>query len=85
MSELQEYLARPDTPGAESPVGALVVRVLEKNPTMGFEAARAEANALLDKAAAKWRYRVPTVYSPEEMEKRRESLRRAFNPLAKAA
>ena len=85
MSELQEYLGRPDTPAAESPVGALIVKIAEKNPGIGFEEARAEAHTLLDKAAGKWKYRVPTVYSPEEREKRCESLRRAFKPLAKAA
>ena len=85
MNDLQQYFARPDTPAASSPVGALMLRVLEKNPEMGFDEARAQANALLDKAAGKWRYRVPTVHSPEEMEKRRESLRGAFKPLANAA
>ena len=85
METIQGYFERPDNPAAGSPVGALMVRVLEKNPGMGFELARAEAHTLLDKAAGKWRYRVPTVYSPEETEKRRESLRKAFNPLAKAA
>jgi len=85
MSDLQEYFTRPDTPAAGSPVGALIARIVEKNPSVGFEEARAEAHELLDKAAGKWRYRVPTVYSPEETEKRRESLRRAFKPLARAA
>ena len=78
-------MSRQDTPAPGSPVGALMVKVIEKNPGISFEEARTQANALLDKAAGKWRYRVPTVYSPEEMENRRESLRKAFNPLAKAA
>jgi hypothetical protein len=85
MSELEQYFDRTDTPAQGSPVGALVVKVIEKNPGISFEEARTQANALLDKAAGKWRYRLPTVYSPEQMENRRESLRKAFNPLAKAA
>jgi hypothetical protein len=63
----------------------LMVKIVEKNPGMDFDAAREQANALLGKAAGKWRYRVPAVYSPAEMERRRESLRKAFKPLAKAA
>jgi HNH endonuclease len=82
---LEEYFALRRSPSSGSPVGALMVRVLEKNPGMGFDAACYQAKALLQKAAGKWKYRVPTVYSPEETEKRRESLRTAFTPLAKAA
>jgi hypothetical protein len=82
---LEEYFALRRTPSSGSPVGVLMVRILEKNPGMGFDVARYQANVLLNKAAMKWRYRVPVAYSPDEMEKRRELLRKAFDPLAKAA
>jgi len=37
---LNEYLAQPDTPSAKSPVGTLIVKILEKYPEMTFEDAR---------------------------------------------
>jgi hypothetical protein len=82
MSELEQYFDRTDTPAPGSPVGALMLRVLEKNPTMGFEEARAEARALFEKAAGRRQYRVPTVYSPEEQEQRRSALQSAFKKAA---
>ena len=39
-------------PAKNSPVGALTVKLLAKNPGMDSEAARQEAHRLLDKAAA---------------------------------
>lgn len=52
---------------------------------MTFEAARVQANAMLEKAARRFNYKMPRVYSAEEMEKRRESLRSAFQPVVRAA
>jgi hypothetical protein len=62
-----------------------MVKILEKYPCMTFEAARAQANAMLDKAARRFNYKMPRVYSAEQMEKRRESLRSVFRPVVKAA
>ena len=85
METIQEYFQRQSTLAAGSPVGALMVKIVEKNPGVSLEEARTEANALLDKAAKGKVYRFPRVYSPEEMAKRSESLRKAFRPLAEAA
>jgi hypothetical protein len=62
-----------------------MVKILEKYPDMIFEVARTKSNAMLDKAARRFNYKMPRVYGPEEMEKRRESLRRAFQPVVRAA
>ena len=43
-----------------------MVRVLAKNPGMGFETAQAEAHKLLQQAAGRRHYGVPQVLSPEE-------------------
>jgi hypothetical protein len=75
MESIQDYFGRHDTPAAGSPVGLLMVKVIEKNPSVGFEEARKQANALLDKAATKKIYRIPTVYSPEEKAKWLERMR----------
>jgi hypothetical protein len=82
---LTDYFAKPDTPAANSPVGTIMVKVLEKYPGLSLEAARVQANAMLDKAAGRFKYKMPRVYGPEEMEKRRESLRSALKPVVKAA
>ena len=50
-----------------------MVKILEKYPDMTFEAARTQANAMLDKAARRFNYKMPRVCSPEETAKRRES------------
>jgi hypothetical protein len=81
VETLESYFARPDTPAATSPVGALVARIVEKNPTLSFDEARAEANALLDKAAGRWKYTLPRVMSAEQKAREKER----FRTLAKAA
>ena len=63
---LKEWFKEPDTPSENSPVGQMMVKVLEKYPNMTFEEARAEANSLLDQAAGRKNYRVPRVYTPEK-------------------
>jgi len=78
---LQDYFALPDTPAAGSPVGTLMVRIVEKDPAIGFEAARAQANALLDRAAGKKVYRMPRILSVEEERAQRERLRQRFRPV----
>lgn len=44
METIQEYFERAGTPAPGSPVGALMLRVLEKNSGMEFEHARAETH-----------------------------------------
>ena len=78
---LQGYFALPDTPAAGSPVGMLMARILEKDHAIGFEAARAQANELLDRAAGKKVYRMPRVLSVEEEQARSERLRQRFRPV----
>jgi hypothetical protein len=78
---LQGYFALPDTPAAGSPVGTLMVRILEKDPGIGFDAARTQANALLDRAAGKKVYRMPRVLSVEEEQAQNERLRQRFRPV----
>jgi hypothetical protein len=82
--ETMKYFARPETPAAGSPVGALVIRIMDKNPGMGFEEARSLANIMLDKAAGRKVYTVPRVYSPEE-KKARQAQFREFSTLRMAA
>ncbi len=68
---LETYFAQSDTPSRNSPVGALMVRVLAKNPGMDFGQARKEAYSLLDRAARRRVYRAPAVYSAEEHAERK--------------
>jgi len=82
---LFDYFAKPETPATNSPVGTIMVKVLQKYPGMTFEDARDKANAMLVKAAGRFNYKMPRVYSPEETDKRRESLRRSFQPVVRAA
>lgn len=85
METLQEYFERRDTPAAGSPVGALMVKVLAKNPGMSFEAARSQAHELQQRAAGSKAYRFPRVLSPEEQALQREHLRARFSALPMAA
>jgi hypothetical protein len=80
--DLNTYFALPNTPSAGSPVGQLITRILEKMPETSFEDARAAANAMIYKAAGKFNFRTPAVYTPAEEEARRVRLKGAF---AKAA
>ena len=66
MATLSQYFERHDTPMADSPVGRTMAKVLAKYPEMTFEAARAEAHALLADAAKRRRYVAPQVLSAEE-------------------
>ena len=78
---LKDYFALPDTPAAGSPVGTLMVRILEKDAGIRFEAARTQANALLDRAAGKKVYRMPVVLSVEGEQAQSERLRQRFRPV----
>jgi hypothetical protein len=85
VETVQEYFGKTETPSAGSPVGELMVKVLDKNPDIGFWDARLLANALLDKAAGSRVYRFPRVLSPEEQAEQKERLRARFTALPKAA
>jgi hypothetical protein len=61
-----------------------MVRILEKDPGLGFEAARTRANVLLDRAAGKKVYRMPRVLSVEEEQAQAERLRQRFRPAQEA-
>lgn len=72
--EIAEYFARQDTPMVDSPVGRLMVRVLEKNPEMDCDAARTEARRLLDVAAKTKTFKIPSVLSPAAQEAHKAAL-----------
>jgi hypothetical protein len=82
---LEEYFARGDAPGAESPVGTLIVRILEKNPGINFEAARTEAHVLLRQAAGRTIYRVSPVLSPGEKAESAAKTKARFQSIREAA
>ena len=85
METLAEYFDRPDTPAANSPVGNLIPRVIEKYPELNFEQARAMARDLLDKAAKGRIYRTPRVLSVAEQAANTERLKAAFGKVPAAA
>jgi hypothetical protein len=64
--DTKRYFRQPDSPREHSPVGRLIVRILEKYPEMTCEAARAEAYRLLAIAAKGRVYRFPQVRSAKE-------------------
>jgi hypothetical protein len=76
----EEYFEQPDTPGENSPIGVLMVRVLEKNPGMSFEQARQEAHNLLTQAAGRKRYQVSAVLSPQEKAESMVVMAERFEP-----
>lgn len=76
---INDYFEQQDTPSKHSPVGALMVKVLAKNPGMTLEGARQEANRLLDRAAGCKKYVTPTAYSPAEQAARLEKTRAYFS------
>jgi len=76
--DVAEYFAMPDTPAADSPVGKLMFKVLEKFPGFTYEQARAKAGELLAESAGKRIYRTPAVLSDEEQETRRKAVRARF-------
>ena len=82
VMNLTEYFARPDTPQAESTIGRLMVRLMEKNPGMVPDTARAEAHALLAHAAGRQRYSLPRVLSAEEQAVQADRLKQAFTKAA---
>jgi hypothetical protein len=86
--KLEAYFAQTDTPAANSPVGKLMVKVLEKFPTFTFEQARTKANELQAEAARKRKYVAPAVLTEDEQVARRKVLKARFQrskPSADAA
>ena len=79
---LEIYFAQPNTPSADSPVGTLMARLLEKNPGMALGEAKAEAHNLLDRAAKSKNYKFPIVLSPEEKAEAAARLREMFKKTA---
>ncbi len=63
---LKQYFEQTDTPSEGSPVGRLMVKILEGNPALSFEQAREQAHKMLERAVGKWRYVTPVVRTPEE-------------------
>ena len=64
--DIGTYFAKSDSPSAGSPVGNLMVKVLAKYPELSFDAARAEAQRLLTKAAGRFHLATPQVLSVEQ-------------------
>jgi hypothetical protein len=77
---LFDYFAKPDTPAANSTVGTLMVKILEKYPGMSFEAARAKAHCLILESAGKKRFNLPRVLSEAELAEQKERLKTAWKP-----
>jgi hypothetical protein len=71
---LDQYFQRPESPRKNSPVGKLIVCILENDRHMKFEDARAEANRLLAIAAKARIYRFPRVRSDAQKAARSISL-----------
>jgi hypothetical protein len=82
---VEEYFTRPDTPMAGSPVGVLMIRVVEKNPGIDFDSARVEAFDLLKQAAGRRHYRVPSVLSPTERAESEAKIKERFKTIRRAA
>ena len=77
---LLDYFAKSDTPAANSTVGTLMVKILEKYPDMSFEAARKKAHVLLWESAGKKRFNLPRVLSEAELAEQKERLKTAWKP-----
>lgn len=66
---LTEYFGDPSTPAPESPVGRIMQQLVIKRPEMyaaDFDAARVEANRLIELAAAKRNFSVPSVLTVQQ-------------------
>ena len=82
---LEDYFAQSNTPQTKSPVGTLMLRVIEKYPELGFDDARAKARELLAVSAKSRMYRTPRVFSASEITDRAERFKKAFPKSAAAA
>ena len=68
---LAEYFKLPHSPMANSPVGKLMVSILEETPGIDFEEARKQAQECLHKAAGRKSYRI---YTPSQEQRSRDRL-----------
>ena len=75
---LEDYFAQADAPSVESPVGTVMVKVMQKCPQLNVEEARAKAKELLAVSAKGRIYRSPRVLSAAELAERSERLKKAF-------
>jgi hypothetical protein len=74
---IKEYFNQPDAPARHSPVGQLMLKILERyEPTPSFEEARAEANRLIQKAAGRQNFKLPKIPTSEERRNQAERLAR---------
>jgi len=72
---LKEWFKQPDTPSENSPIGKLMVRILEESPELTFEEARKQANECQQIGAKGKRYILRT---PKQIEVNRQRARDAF-------
>lgn len=75
MTTLDEYFNQTDTPSRNSPVGRLIQRIVEDDPTVNFETARAQANECLLSSSGKKVYRV---FTPKQTETNKANTRNYF-------
>jgi len=73
---IKEYFSKPDTPATHSPVGELMLQIVDKHPGIDFEEARSKANELIQKAAGKRYFRFPKALSAAEEAAQSASLSR---------
>jgi hypothetical protein len=73
--DIHDYFALPHTPAEHSPVGELMVKVLDKNPGIGFEEARAETNRLIQRAAGRKVFSISKILTPERRAKEQMRLK----------
>jgi hypothetical protein len=76
---LQEYFEQSGTPAANSPVGVIMVKVLEKYSTLSFDQARTKANLLIQESAGRRRFVLPRVLSESELAEQKERLKTAWH------
>jgi hypothetical protein len=77
---LQQHFERPETPAAGSPVGVVMVKVLEKYPALSFEEARDKATDLIQESAGRRRFVNPRVLSEAELAEQKEHLKTVWSP-----
>jgi hypothetical protein len=77
-TKVHDYFALPHSSAAGSPVGVLMVKMLENHSALTFDAARAEARRLLGKAAGRFHYTPPRVLSAAHRAEQKNRLRSRF-------
>lgn len=60
MDASEAYFARRDTPSRNSPVGRLMIRIMQEDKEVSFDDARTKAIECLARAAGKRNYAVKT-------------------------